>query len=75
MKIKLKGVCVDINKPRSKEALVSLLNVCKAEVNRSKQPRKAFIKMFIKVIDKKLKKEYYPINQINNYEEKNIKLA
>ena len=31
MRIKLKGVCVDINKPRSKEALTRLLEVCKTE--------------------------------------------
>ena len=74
MKIKLKGVCVDINKPRSKEALTRLLNVCKSEVKVCKQPKKAFIKMLIKMIDKKLKKEYY-INQNNAYEEKTLELS
>tara|TARA_R110002051_G_scaffold323362_1_gene416738 strand:- start:3597 stop:3821 length:225 start_codon:yes stop_codon:yes gene_type:complete len=70
MRIKLKGVCVDINKPRSKEALTTLLKVCEVEYITAKQPKKAFIKMFINIIEKKLKKEYCPINKINTYEEK-----
>ena len=74
MKIKLKGVCVDINKPRSKEAFTRLLTVCKREVETSVGPKKDFIDMIIKVIDNKLMKEYCTINQINNYEE-TVKLA
>ena len=74
MRIKLKGVCVDINKPRSKEALLKLLKVCKTEYSSAKQPKKGFIKMIISMVEKKLKKEYYPINKINNYEYKS-KLA
>ena len=74
MRIKLKGMCVDINKPRSKEALTRLLELCKTEHLIAKQPKKAFIKMFINIIEKKLKKEYYSINKITKYEEK-AKLA
>ena len=74
MRIKLKGVCVDINKPRSKEALTTLLKVCKVEHLTAKHPKKAFIKMFINIIEKKLKKEYYSINKITKYEEE-AKLA
>lgn len=74
MRIKLKGVCVDINKPRSKEALTRLLEVCKTEYLTAKLAKKAFIKMLINMIEKKLKKEYHSINKITKYEEK-AKLA
>jgi hypothetical protein len=67
MKIRIKGVCVDINKPRSKEALTRLLTVCKIEAKTAAQPRKSFIKMLIPMIKTKLKKEY---NLINNQHEK-----
>tara|TARA_R110002074_G_scaffold345874_1_gene516248 strand:+ start:146 stop:373 length:228 start_codon:yes stop_codon:yes gene_type:complete len=58
MKIKIKGVCVDINKPRTQEDLTRLLNVCKSEVSTASQPRKSFINMFVQIIENKLKKEY-----------------
>jgi hypothetical protein len=67
MKIKIKGVCVDINKPRSKEALTRLLTICQIEVETAAQPRKSFINMLIPMIKTKLKKEY---NLINNQHEK-----
>ena len=57
MKIKIKGVCVDINRPRTQEDLNRLLNVCKSEASTASQPRKSFINMFVQIIEKKLKKE------------------
>mgnify|MGYP006125137161 CR=1 FL=1 len=74
MKIKLRGVCVDINKPRSQSDLTRLLNVCKSEILTASGSKKAFINMIIQVIDNKLTKEYYSINQMHNYEE-DVKLA
>ena len=61
--IKLRGVCVDINKPRSQQDLTRLLNVCKSEVSTASGSKKAFINMIMQVIDSKLTKEYYLINQ------------
>ena len=58
MKVKIKGVCVDINKPRTQKDLNRLLNVCKSEAVVASQPRKSFINMFVQIIEKKLKKEY-----------------
>ena len=76
MMIKLRGVCVDINKPRSQKDLTRLLTVCKSEVLTASGPKQSFIKMIIQVIDNKLTKEYYSINQIHNYEEENaLKLS
>ena len=76
MKIKLRGVCVDINKPRSQRDLSRLLNVCKSEVSTASGSKKALIQMIMQVIDSKLTKEYYSINQIHNYEEENaLKLS
>ena len=73
--IKLKGVCVDINKPRSVKDLTRLLTVCKSEVLTASGDKLAFINMIIQVIDNKLTKEYYPINQNYNYEETTLKLS
>ena len=74
MKIKIKGVCVDINKPRTLEDLNRLLNVCKSEASTASGARKAFINMFIGIISKKLMKENYFINQKYKHENK-IELA
>tara|TARA_R110002012_G_scaffold1863_1_gene8956 strand:+ start:1562 stop:1789 length:228 start_codon:yes stop_codon:yes gene_type:complete len=75
MKIKIKGVCVDINKPRTQEDLTRLLNVCKSEASTASGPRKSFIIMIIKMIDNKLMKEYNnQSNKIKVYE-KTIELA
>ena len=75
MKIKIKGVCVDINRPRTQEDLNRLLNVCKSEAKTASKARKAFIQMLIKVIDRKLRKEYYSSTKINTYEKETVKLA
>lgn len=75
MKIKIKGVCVDINRPRTQEDLNRLLNVCKSEAKTASKARKAFIQMLIKVIDRKLRKENYSTIKTNAYEEKELKLA
>jgi hypothetical protein len=75
MKIKIKGVCVDINRPRTQEDLNRLLNVCKSEASTASGARKQFIHMIIKMIDSKLTKEYYSSTKINIYEEKTVKLA
>jgi len=74
MKIKLKGVCVDINRPRTQEDLNRLLNVCKSEAKTASGAKKAFINMMIKMINRKLKKENYSSTKINSYE-KTIELA
>ena len=58
MKIKLKGICVDINKPRSEEALMLLRSVCKTEMGEASVTKKAFLIMIIEIIDNKVKKEY-----------------
>jgi hypothetical protein len=69
MMIKLRGVCVDINKPRSHQDLKRLLTVCKSEVSTASGAKKEFINMIMQVIDSKLTKEYYSINQTYKYEE------
>jgi len=74
MKIKIKGVCVDINKPRTREDLNRLLDVCKSEAKTASQPKKSFIHMIIQIVDTKLKKET-SINQKYAYEEKELKLS
>ncbi len=75
MKIKIKGVCVDINRPRTQDDLNRLLNVCKSEVKTSKGARRQFIRMIIKMIDRKLTKEYYSSTKIKSYEKQTVKLA
>jgi len=75
MMIKLRGVCVDINKTRSQKDLNRLLSVCKSEVSTTSGSKKAFINMIIQVIDNKLTKEYCTINQTYNYEKENAKFA
>lgn len=74
MKIKIKGICVDINKPRSQKDLNRLLNVCKSEALTASGARRSLISMLIQMVEDKLMKEYNSTTKINTYE-KTIELA
>jgi hypothetical protein len=57
MKIKLKGICVDINKPRELKELQILKTVCIGELEQSSKPKKAFLNMVIRIINRRVKQE------------------
>ena len=50
MKIKLKGVCIDIKKERSIKKLQKLLEICKLEQVSSKLPKREFLQIIINMI-------------------------
>ena len=50
MKIKLKGVGIDIKKERSIEKLQKLVEICKLEQVSCKLPKKEFLQMIINMI-------------------------
>ena len=75
MKVKIKGVCVDINKPRTQKDLNRLLNVCKSEASTALGTRKSFIQMTIDMLEEKLIKEYYSITKTITNEEKQLELS
>ena len=75
MKIRIKGVCVDINKPRSQNDLNRLLDVCKSEALIATGAQREFIQILINIIDKKLMKEYYSIKSINYEKSRAVKLS
>jgi len=54
MKIKLKGICVDINKPRNLSELLKLRVVCMSEYYTSKKAKRELLEMIIHIIDRKV---------------------
>lgn len=56
--IKLKDICVDINRPKSLDDLKRLKNVCKIELKKSQieKSKKDFLIMIINMVDNKLEK-------------------
>tara|TARA_R110000744_G_scaffold347080_2_gene452626 strand:- start:247 stop:450 length:204 start_codon:yes stop_codon:yes gene_type:complete len=50
MKIKLKGVCIDIKKERSIKKLQKLVEICKLEQVSCKLPKREFLQIIINMI-------------------------
>tara|TARA_R110002096_G_scaffold144684_1_gene301807 strand:- start:18 stop:236 length:219 start_codon:yes stop_codon:yes gene_type:complete len=55
MMIKLKGICVDINKSKSLDKLKQLKIVCHEELKECDKAKKGFIKFILRLLDDKLK--------------------
>jgi len=55
MKIRLKGICVDINKPKNIERLLKLQTACNEELKSCNRAKREFIKVLLKLINNKLK--------------------
>lgn len=60
MKLKIKGICVDINRPESLNDLKRLKNVCKTELEETQieKSRREFLSMIVNMIDNKLEKTF-----------------
>ena len=56
MMVKLKNVCVDINKPKSIDKLKQLKIVCEEELKTCNKIKKGFILFVLQMVNKKLKK-------------------
>mgnify|MGYP003627895108 CR=1 FL=1 len=55
MKVKLKNICVDINKPKSIDKLRQLKTVCEDELKICTEIKKGFILFILQMVNKKLK--------------------
>ena len=54
MKIKLKGICIDIKKERSIEKLNTLIKICRIEQKSSSLPKKEFLQIIIEMVSKRI---------------------
>jgi hypothetical protein len=66
MKIKLKGICVDINKPRNLSELLKLRVVCMTEYYTAKKAKRELLEMIIHIIDRKVELDYQ-VPQIESF--------